>query len=274
MTSPGRVSSGQGILRRWLAAPGTSGLDIDDPQNVAELRRLIQEKGFLRKLYEDWFAAIVAALPSGAGAVLELGAGGGFLSDLIPGLITSEVQMCSHVRLVPDGQALPLRDNRLRAIVMTDVLHHLPESRRFLREAARCVKQGGRIVMVEPWVSPWLSFVYRRFHHEPFRPETREWEFPRGGPLSAANMALPWVMLVRDREIFDREFPQWRIRSIRPMMPFRYLPSGGVSMRSLTPASTYGFWRALESALSPWSTPSQCSRTSFLNERMNEPMRN
>ena len=90
--------------------------------------------------------------------------------------------------------------------------------------------------MIEPWVSPWSRFIYSRFHHEPFRPETPDWEFPRGGPLSAANMALPWVMLVRDREMFDREFPQWRVRRIHPFMPFRYLLSGGVSMRSLAPA--------------------------------------
>jgi SAM-dependent methyltransferase len=158
------------------------------------------------------------------------------------------------VRLALDGQALPLASGSLRAIVMTDVLHHLPESRRFFREAARCVRPGGRLLMIEPWVSAWSRFVYSRLHHGPFLPDALEWEFPAGGPLSAANMALPWIIFVRDRARFEREFPQWRLVLLRPIMPLRYLVSGGVSVRCLTPAWTFGLWRALERALEPWTT--------------------
>jgi SAM-dependent methyltransferase len=240
-------------MRRWLTHPCTRDIDIDDPRFVSVRRRLVREKAFLRKIYQEWYAAIVKALPTGNGPVLELGSGGGFFEESVPGLITSELQACPHVRVVLDGQVLPLSDGSLRAIVMTDVLHHLPESRRFLREAARCVRRGGRVVMIEPWVSWWSSLVYPRLHHEPFRPEAAEWEFPRGGPLSAANMALPWIMFVRDRDQFDREFPQWRVLSIRSFMPFRYLISGGVSTRGLMPAWTFGFWGVVENALMPWS---------------------
>jgi hypothetical protein len=66
-------------------------------------------------------------------------------------------------------------------------------------------------------------------------------------------MALPWIMFVRDRNQFEREFPQWRVVSLSPFMPFRYLISGGASMRSLMPAWTFGLWRAVENALTPWS---------------------
>jgi hypothetical protein len=65
-------------------------------------------------------------------------------------------------------------------------------------------------------------------------------------------MALPWIIFVRDRQKFEREFPQWRVVSVRPFMPFRYAISGGVSMRSLMPAWTFGFWRIVEQALAPW----------------------
>ena len=240
------------VMRRWLAHPSTRDIGIDDPRLIAIRRRLVREKVFLRKIYEEWYAAIVAALPSGDEPILELGSGGGFLDEWLPRLITSEIQPSQDVRLVLDGQALPLAADSLRAIVMIDVFHHLPESPRFLREAARCVRRGGRVVMIEPWVSGWSSLVYSRLHHEPFRPDADSWEFPPGGPLSASNMALPWMMFVRDRARFEREFPQWRVVSLRPIMPFRYLLSGGVSMRALMPAATFGLWRAVERALTPW----------------------
>jgi SAM-dependent methyltransferase len=242
-----------GHVTRWLAHPFTRGFEVDDPRLTLIRRHLVRHKSFLRQIYQEWYAAVIKACPVGEGPVLELGSGGGFLDECVPGLITSELQVCPHVRVVLDGQALPLVDGSLRAIVMIDVLHHLPESRRFLREAARCVRHGGRVVMIEPWVSRWSSFVYSRWHHEPFEPEAERWEFPRGGPLSAANTALPWIIFVRDRRQFERECPEWRVVSIRSFMPFRYLIAGGVSMRGLMPGWTFGLWRAVEEVLAPWN---------------------
>jgi len=144
---------------------------------------------------------------------------------------------------------LPLADEALYGIVMIDVLHHLPQPRRFFIEAVRCVQPGGVIAMIEPWVTPWSRLVYTRLHHEPFQPEAAEWEFPSRGPLSGANSALPWIIFGRDRTQFEKEFPGLCIQVIRPLMPFRYLISGGVSLRSLMPGWTFGLWRRLEQAL-------------------------
>src|SRR4029453_1570325 len=114
---------------------------------------------------------------------------------------------CTGVDVILDGQALPFGDASLRAIVLTDVLHHLPRVRSFFHEAQRSLRPGGIVAMVESWVTTWSRLVYKRLHHEPFRPETNEWEFPQAGPLSSANGALPWVVFERDRDRFEREFP-------------------------------------------------------------------
>ncbi len=140
----------------------------------------------------------------------------------------------------------------LRAIVLVDVLHHVPDCRSFLAEAARCVRPGGVIVAIEPWVTRWSRFVYGRLHHEPFDPERQDWTFPSSGPLSGANGALPWILLARDRERFEAEFPEWRIRAIRPTMPFSYLLSGGISFRASAPGSLYPAVRAAERLAAPW----------------------
>jgi hypothetical protein len=106
--------------------------------------------------------------------------------------------------------------------------------------------------MIEPWVTPWSRFIYRHLHHEPFDPLVKDWEFSSSGPLSGANIALPWIVFGRDRRVFEREFTQWRIEKIRHDMPFAYLLSGGVSLRSLMPGWSFHAWRKLESLLSPY----------------------
>ena len=127
------------MLKAWLAHPLTRGLDINDP-SVTHLRgRIIQEKPFLRKIYQEWYTAIATALPAGNGPVLELGSGAGFMNEVIPNLITTEIFHCPNIDAVVDGHCLPFADNVLRGIVMTDVLHHIPHPRLFFAEATRYV---------------------------------------------------------------------------------------------------------------------------------------
>ena len=239
------------MLRDRLAHPLTRGVPLDDPRTTSLRRRIIREKPFLQRLYLEWYRTIASALPAGEGSVLELGSGAGFLGDIVPDLVTSDVFPCPDIHIVLDGLALPFADSALRAIVMTDVMHHLPEPRQFFAEASRCVRPGGVMVMIEPWVTWWSRLVYTHFHHEPFLPEAG-WEVPRHGPLSGANGALPWIIFVRDREQFEQEFPEWHLQRVNPIMPFRYLMSGGVSLRSLMPGWTFEIWRGLEKALRPW----------------------
>jgi SAM-dependent methyltransferase len=237
------------ILRRMLAHPLTAGMKPDDPATTELRRHVISSKPFLKAIYDEWYRILASALPSGTGDVLELGSGAGHCDCFIPEVITSEVFPCKTARIVVDAQQLPFPDASLRAIVFTDVLHHIPEVRQFFAEASRCLRPGGRILMIEPWVTPWSRFVYMRFHHEPFWPEAQDWSFPATGPLSGANGALPWIVFVRDREVFESEFPHLRVEQVQPFLPFRYLVSGGVTMRSLMPGFTYPLWARLEQKL-------------------------
>jgi len=240
------------MLRRLLAHPLTRGLSIDSPETTELRRQIIRGNGFLREIYREWCEAICRHLPDVPGRVLELGSGAGILADYLPDAITTEVFPCSGIQMVADGRSLPLASGSLRAIVLVDVLHHIPEVRGFFREAERCLSPGGAVILLEPWVSRWSRFVYTRLHHEPFRSDSPDWSFPEQGPLSGANIALPWIVFERDRARFEAEFPKLRIEQIRPLMPFRYLVSGGVSMRSLMPRAATPLWRAVEKGFQPW----------------------
>ncbi len=237
------------LLRRLLAHPLTASLDLDDPSTTELRKQIILTKPFLKAIYDEWYATLLRALPPGEGQVLELGSGAGYMAHFLQELITSEVFYCSGVRVVADGQQLPFADGALRGILMTNVLHHIPNVREFFREALRCLRPHGKILMIEPWVTPWSRFVYTHFHHEPFDPETADWSFAANGPLSSANGALPWIIFDRDREKFRAEFPGLLIEQVHPFMAFRYLVSGGVAMRSLMPGFTHSLWAGLERAL-------------------------
>jgi len=240
------------LLNASLAEPVSKGLDLNDPRLTDIRRSILKNKKFLKNIYIEWYQNLSNLIPPGPGLVLELGSGAGFLSDIVPQVIKSELFVSPETHLTINACALPFPVGSLKAIVMTDVFHHIPTVTFFFQEAARCLRPGGRIAMIEPWCTPWSRFVYGHFHHEPFLPDAPEWEFDTSGPLSGANGALPWIVFERDFARFNHEFPQFELETCQPTMPFRYLISGGMSMRSISPNWSYAAWKFLEQVLSPW----------------------
>ena len=241
------------ILRNLLAHPLSRGFDLDAPETSSLRRTIIEQKPFLKAIYHSWYELLIGALPQGVEQpLLELGSGGGFFESLKPDIITSDLLPMPHLKTVLDGQQLPFASGCLGGIGMINVLHHLPDPRAFFLEASRCVRTGGVVSMIEPWITPWSYLVYSLLHHEPIDPQAPTWEFDQHGPLSGANGALPWIIFQRDRSSFETQFPQWQIVDRQLMMPFSYLVSGGVSMRSLMPGFTYPLWQAFENGLRPW----------------------
>jgi len=234
------------LVTDWLAHPLTRGLDLDAPQTTALRRTIIQTKPFLRQVYMEWYACLARMLDGQRGPVLEIGAGGGFFKQTLPRVIASEVFQVEQLDMVADAHALPFRDQSLSGIAMLDVLHHLRHPGAFLHEATRCLRPGGVIAMVEPWVSPWARFVWSRLHHEPFDPERTDWRLTASGPLSSANSAIPWMIFERDRQLFQDSHPSLRVKQIRSFMPLAYLASGGVSTCLSLPGWSYAILRAAE----------------------------
>jgi SAM-dependent methyltransferase len=224
-------------------------LPLDSPERTMLHKEIIRKKLFVRKLYEQWYTKFlneIKILPEGL--LVELGSGGGFFKELDPRVICSDIIDLPSNDMTFSALNMPFENESIRGIFMIDTFHHLPDSGLFLKEANRVLKTGGKIVMIEPANSMWGRFIYQNFHHEPFHPKG-EWKIPDEGPLTGANGALPWIVFVRDRKLFDEKFPSLKIERIEYLNPLLYLISGGVSYHQLMPDFTYKLVNGLDTIL-------------------------
>jgi SAM-dependent methyltransferase len=233
-------------LRSLLRHPLLKDPGLESAGPAAVGREMIRRKGFLRKVYREWYRRLARELHGIQGPIVEIGSGPGFLAEAIPDVVTSDIAFDRSHRMQLDGTRLPFPDGSLGAVVMVNVLHHLPSVELFSREAYRCLRPGGVVAMVEPWVTAWSRLVYGLLHHEPFDTSTKVW-----GAGPEGNNALPWVVLRRDRAAFSRQCPGLRLASVHPFMPFVFLLSGGTTYRNLAPSCSYGLWRGIEMLCAP-----------------------
>lgn len=235
----------------WLKLPEARNIKDLDAVSTTKLHgQIIQRKGFLKKLYVDFYKELAISARGLDGSLIELGSGGGFLKEVIPDIITSDILPVPGIDLCFSGLKMPFPDQTVSAFFMIDLLHHLPDSAAFFKEVERCLKIGGRCVMIEQTNTLWARFIYQNFHHEEFLPDAG-WGFEGSRPLSDSNGAIPWIIFCRDRKRFEKEFPNLKIAHVSFSVPFRYLLSGGLSIRSLVPSFLYEVVKAVEFILSP-----------------------
>ena len=228
--------------------------DLDDPTATILHGQIIRRKPFLFRLYREFYRRLEKGL-GGVGrdsTLVELGSGGGFIKQMIPSVVTSDILQVPDVDVRFSVEQMPFGDQSVDAFLMINVFHHVKEPKTFLRELDRTLKPRGRILMIEPSNTVWGRFVSSHFHHEDFDP-TSDWRIEGQGPLSQANGALPWVVFERDRAIFEREFPRLRITTLEPHTPLKYLVSGGLSIRQLLPGFCYGLVDGVEYVLRPFN---------------------
>ncbi len=213
--------------------------NLDSPCARRDAWLALRRKGFLRRLQADWYDLIRQGLGSGPGPVLELGAGLASAEFDLPRRLRTDVQAQPGLDCCVDAQALPVRPGSLGGVVLVNTLHHIPDARQFFHQASQALRPGGRIVMIEPWITPFSRLVYACFHHEPCLPKAKTWAFASTGPLSGANEALAWIIFQRDQAVFQRDFFELKPVALQPIMPVRYLLSGGLRPVSFLPGWAY-----------------------------------
>jgi SAM-dependent methyltransferase len=226
--------------------------DLDNPQTTLYHREIILSTPFLKKIYLKWykeFEKIYSKNPNGK--YLEIGSGGGFLKEIIPNVITSDILPLNNVDKIIDAQHLPFENETLDGIFLVNVFHHIPNPMLFLSEAQRVLKQNGKIIMIEPANTFFSRFIYKKFHHEPFD-ENGGLFIEAGKPLSHSNQALPYIYFIREKNFFEKNFPKLKIVYHSYHTTLLYLLSGGMSYYPFVPNFTFPIFQFLELILSPF----------------------
>ncbi len=239
------------VVKEWLKLPEARDLDIDDSYAAEVHAKIIKEKTFLRNLYKDFYNQFLAALPKNIDKkiIVEIGSGGGFIKEVIPNVITSDVAGVRNVDKNFSVLKMPFTRESVDFFLMQGVFHHVPDAEGCFQELDRCLKPKGKIIMIEPANTLWAKYIWP-VNGEDFDPQAG-WSFKGKGRLSTANGALPWIVLSRDRKQFEEKFPALKIRKMEPHTPFRYLLSGGMYTKQLLPSFMHGFVKSAEFLLKP-----------------------
>lgn len=147
---------------------------------------------------------VLALAPTPRGAVLEIGAAGGFQAALLAGHF-DRVAAIDLPQSIPaggtafpvqpyDGQRLPFPDRSFDVVFSSNVLEHIPHVEAFQAEIRRVLKPGGRAVHVLPSASWRFWTTLTHYLDLPARVLARlggRNEPPSGAPVAAPAPAKP-----------------------------------------------------------------------------------
>ena len=207
-------------------------------------------KPALRAIYHDLYRRMVAQCVKGT--TLEVGGGSGNLKEYLPDVISSDIDAGPWLDLVADAQKLPLAVESLANIVLFDVLHHLEYPVLFLREAERTLIPGGRVLMVEPAITPASWPVYHFLHREPVvlrcDPLAEGLPDPCRDPY-ASNQAVPTLLFGRFLEGVRERVPNLRVHTLDWLSLLAYPLTGGFNSWCLIPERLVRPMLAVENTL-------------------------
>lgn len=209
-----------------------------------------ENKPILRELYTNWYEQIVTKLAPGN--TLELGGGSGNFKEFAANVVSTDLIPLPWIDRVADAQNLPFEDRSFDNIVMFDVLHHIENVTLFFNEALRVLRSGGRIAIMEPYMSVLSWPVYNFLHPEPVNfkqdPLTLVTVEKDRQPFDG-NQAFATILFERNFNNFQQKYPQFTKVYHRRLAFFAYPLSGGFEKPSLLPISLLKPVLSLENAI-------------------------
>ncbi len=219
---------------------------------LAEHRDAWLEKPSLRAVYHDLYRRMAKA--TRPGKTLEIGGGTGNFKAFVPETVSTDIQQAGWLDVVCDAHELPFANRSFDNIVMFDVLHHLERPRLFLAEATRVLQSGGRVVLVEPAITPISRFFYTHFHPEPVDmsedPLGEGSRDPDRDPYDS-NQAIPTLLFQHHAVRFATACPELTLKQCHRLSLFTYPLTGGFRPWTLVPSALVPLLLKVEEVLLP-----------------------
>ncbi len=232
-------------------------MDTQAQELIQRHRQIWQRKPVLRRIYNEEFFARLLAFRKPEGISVEVGGGPGLLKELLPGLVTTDLVCSPWLDAVADAQRLPFRSSSITNILGLDMLHHLAAPMKFLKEAERILAPGGRLILVEPWVTSFSYLVYRYLHQEECDLSANPWNENPVRPVIEkkafdGNQAIPYL-LFRPPALAKTlaSVPSFKPSAVEPFCLFAYLFSFGFKPFNLLPEFLYPLVSKFERATLP-----------------------
>jgi SAM-dependent methyltransferase len=231
--------------------------DTQAQEQLLRHRRVWEQKPMLRRVYSEEFFARLLAQRVMDGVSIEVGAGPGFFKQFAPGIFSTDLIWCPWLDAIADAQHLPFRRGSVANIFGLDMLHHLAAPLDFLRESARILAPGGRLILIEPWITPFSWFIFRFLHQERCDLSETAWTATHGNPAQEklafdGNQAIPYLLFgPRYGARTLQALPELRMLALEPFCLFAYLLSGGFNHMGLLPESWYPLVSRFERASQP-----------------------
>ena len=211
-------------------------------------------KPVLRAIYVDYYRRI--KFKCMLGLSLEIGGDSGNFKEFSTDVITTDIQFAPWLDFVADALALPFADGSFENIVGVDDLHYIEYPSLFLTEAERVLKPGGRLIFLEPAITPVSWFFYKFLHQESVLMDadpllSGNVPDPDRDPFDA-NIGIPTLLVGRHRKQLRESSPKLKLFYREHLSSIAYLMSGEFKRWRLIPLISLRFLLKMEQAFSPF----------------------